>query len=35
MSTLTSVATGGATVRRHPPQRVTFPHVLQSEWMKF
>ena len=31
MSTLTSVATGSTTERRHPPQRVTFPHVLRSE----
>jgi ABC-2 type transport system permease protein len=34
MSTLTSVATG-STERHHPPQRVTFPHVLRSEWIKF
>jgi ABC-2 type transport system permease protein len=35
MSTLTSVATGNTTVRRHPRHRVTFPRVLHSEWIKF
>jgi hypothetical protein len=35
MSTLTTVATGSASVRRHPQHRVTFAHVLHSEWIKF
>jgi ABC-2 type transport system permease protein len=35
MSTLTSVASGSTTVRRHPAHRVTFVHVLSSEWIKF
>jgi hypothetical protein len=35
MSTLTSVATGSTSVRRHPPHRVTFAHVLSAEWIKF
>jgi ABC-2 type transport system permease protein len=35
MSTLTSVATGTAAVRPHPTHRVTFAHVLHSEWIKF
>ena len=35
MSTLTSAAARSTTVRRHPPQRVTFAHVVQSEWIKF
>jgi len=35
MSTLTTVATGSTTVRRHSQHRVTFAHVLHSEWIKF
>jgi ABC-2 type transport system permease protein len=34
MSTLTSVAGGSATGRRQTIERVTFPHVLRSEWIK-
>jgi ABC-2 type transport system permease protein len=35
MSTLTTTAAGGTTVRRQTQHRVTFAHVLQSEWIKF
>ena len=35
MSTLTTAATVSAAVRRHAQHRVTFAHVLHSEWIKF
>jgi ABC-2 type transport system permease protein len=35
MSTLTTAPAGGTAVRRGATLRVTFAHVLQSEWIKF
>jgi ABC-2 type transport system permease protein len=35
MSTVTSVVSDSTRVGRDPAHRVTFPHLLHSEWMKF